>query len=116
MSNKIVLESISYLDCQENIGADNKVKSSKISAKDLKASHRKTTSALVRNADALFGDITNSPPSTPKNNTKSAINNPSTPSTTPLFTSTPLKSKVVNNDNAPIHSSLLDGTSLVSQI
>eukprot|EP01133_Synstelium_polycarpum_P016686 gene16686-19834_t len=101
--SKIYMESISY--DQENIDKS-KVKPSN----NLFKSHRKTTSALVRNADATLFDITNSPLSNKSSNNKSSdtptiVNINSTPikqqSSTQSTNSTPLKT-----------SSILDNTSL----
>ncbi|KAK5580767.1 hypothetical protein RB653_000791 [Dictyostelium firmibasis] len=108
MSSKIYLESISY---------DQNEEKPKFKSNTPYKSHRKTTSALVRNADAALYDITNSPPqSTSKYSTPLSPQTPklSSPKQSVSTKSTPLKSTNTSN-NTSNHISFLDGTSLVSK-
>ncbi|KAF2073238.1 hypothetical protein CYY_005435 [Polysphondylium violaceum] len=113
MSNKIYMESISY--DQENYEKSKKIASAK-------ASHRKTTSALVKNVDATLFDITNnSPPKTPKasvkftssslsptSSSRQLSSSPNTPAkSTPLKTNS---NSTSNNNNNQFN--ILDNTSL----
>ncbi|KAN0041737.1 hypothetical protein ACTFIV_004283 [Dictyostelium citrinum] len=112
MSSKIYLESISY---------DQNDDKSKFKSNTPYKAHRKTTSALVRNADAALYDITNSPPqSTSKYSTPLSPQTPkiSSPKQSVSTKSTPLKSNsnTNNNSNTSNHISFLDGTSLVINI
>ncbi|KAM9955974.1 hypothetical protein ACTFIW_002186 [Dictyostelium discoideum] len=112
MSSKIYLESISY---------DQNDDKSKFKSNTPYKAHRKTTSALVRNADAALYDITNSPPqSTSKYSSPLSPQTPklSSPRQSVSTKSTPLKSNNnnnSNNNNSSNHISFLDGTSLVSK-
>ncbi|EFA76503.1 hypothetical protein PPL_10271 [Heterostelium album PN500] len=106
MSSKIQMESISYLDCQQE---NDKYNKSKNTPSNPFKSHRKTTSALVRNADLALNDITNSPPqsSSNKDSSNKSSQNSNIQSITPIkstttttsISSTPVKNSLVIDSN-----------------